>query len=580
MDRRTGLVVWAIASSFVLLSCGDQAPNLRPTAAITTPGQDTTVAVDAPVDFQGSANDADGTVASHAWAFGDGGTGSVADPGPHPYGTQGTYTVTYQVTDDGGAASIPDTVLVTALPGPVATIASPGRDTTVTLADPITFAGAASDPDGAVASHHWEFGDGSVATVEDPGAHLYAARGTYTVTYRVTDDDGVTSRPDTVTVEVNEPPVARIDTPGRDTTARWPYALDFSGTAGDADGTVTEHRWDFGDGNTAEDADPGPYAYADPGTYTVRYQSVDDDGAVSEPAEVVVTVEAYGIAPEPGNWFGWPAFGLSFIVDPQGTAITSVTFIFEQWTCGGDPLPVRVAAGNPSGWPITDAAFAITSAFPEYDIVMTIEGSFLSNTTAAGAWWATRSDTTCAGHWTTERTSPSIAVFVTPDFSRTIGIVGFGWLPGRQVTIAIDRAADGTIDLLATTRAGWDGAARLQSPALSNLAEGDSVGMHDAVWAVGYVVRYVTLESVDAATDVVSGAAREGTAVRVTIANPVSSIEGPYLDVAADATGHWRADFTGIYDIVADTHLSVSAGCLGISGGLRCGGATGLQWPP
>jgi PKD repeat protein len=535
--------------------------------------------VGAAVDFQGSANDADGTVTSHAWVFGDGATAAAADPGTHTYHALGTWMVTYQVTDDAGAASVPDSVIVTALPGPTATITSPGRDTTITLGDPIEFQGSAGDPDGTVTSHRWDFGDGATATVEDPGAHLYAARGAYTVTYRATDDDGVTSTPDSVTVTVNQPPVARIDQPGRDTTARWPYALAFSGTAGDADGTVAEHLWDFGDGYTTDDADPGPYAYAAPGTYTVTYRTTDNDGAVSEPATMVVTVEAYGIAPEPGNWFGWPAFGLSFIVDPQGAAITRVTFIFEQWTCGDDPLPVRVAADNPSGWPITDAAFAITSAFPDYDIAMSIEGSFLTNTTAAGTWSATRSGTACAGNWATERTGPTIAVFVTPDFSRTIGIVGFGWLPGRQVTIAIDRGGDGTIDLLTATRAGYDGAARLQSPSLSDMTEGDSVGMHDAVWAVGYVVRYVTIESVDVATDVVSGAAREGTAVRVTIANPVSYIEGPYLDVAADATGHWRADFAGIYDIVATTRLHVSASCLGISGGWRCGGATGFDWP-
>jgi hypothetical protein len=94
------------------------------------------------------------------------------------------------------------------------------------------------------------------------------------------------------------------------------------------------------------------------------------------------------------------------------------------------------------------------------------------------------------------------------------------------------------------------------------------------------VVQYVTLESVDVATDVVSGAARAGTLVRVTLANPVTYIEGPYLDVTPDATGHWHADFAGIYDIVADTRLSVSARCLGISGGLQCGGATGFSWPP
>ena len=50
-------------------------------------------------------------------------------------------------------------------------------------------ASGSSDPDGAIVSYDWDFGDGASGT-GSTATHSYAAAGTYTVTLTVTDDDG------------------------------------------------------------------------------------------------------------------------------------------------------------------------------------------------------------------------------------------------------------------------------------------------------------------------------------------------------------------------------------------------------
>ena len=76
--------------------------------------------------FDGTgSSDPDGTVASYAWDFGDGSTGSGATP-THGYATAGTYTYTLTVTDNQGVASAPvqGTVTVAGLANSISFTAS------------------------------------------------------------------------------------------------------------------------------------------------------------------------------------------------------------------------------------------------------------------------------------------------------------------------------------------------------------------------------------------------------------------------------------------------------------------------
>lgn len=97
----------ADSAAIVLTPAAPPAPNAAPTASATDH------CTDLACSFDGTgSSDADGTVDSYAWDFGDGTHGSGATPS-HGYAQSGTYTVSLVVTDDRGASSDPWTGQVT-----------------------------------------------------------------------------------------------------------------------------------------------------------------------------------------------------------------------------------------------------------------------------------------------------------------------------------------------------------------------------------------------------------------------------------------------------------------------------------
>ena len=94
--------------------------NTPPTCSIDLPSGDTTIDVGVSLDYAGTAEDSDGTIASYSWNFpgGSPGTSDVEDPGLVSYSTAGTYTSNFTVTDDGGASCEADPVTIT-VQGPV-----------------------------------------------------------------------------------------------------------------------------------------------------------------------------------------------------------------------------------------------------------------------------------------------------------------------------------------------------------------------------------------------------------------------------------------------------------------------------
>ncbi|MCW4033803.1 MAG: PKD domain-containing protein [Candidatus Bathyarchaeota archaeon] len=132
--------------------------------------------------------DADGTITSYLWDFGDGTTATTVEA-EHTYESTGEYTVTLTVTDNDGATdSVTTTIVVNSPPEAIFTQSS----TTPTQGEAVSFDASESyDTDGTIVSYEWDFGDGTTATGIEV-EHTFTQAGEYTVTLTVTDNNGAT----------------------------------------------------------------------------------------------------------------------------------------------------------------------------------------------------------------------------------------------------------------------------------------------------------------------------------------------------------------------------------------------------
>ena len=250
------------------------APNAAPTAAFTRSCNNLACT------FTDQSSDADGTIKTRAWDFGDGST-SIAQNPSHTYAGGGSKTVTLTVTDDRDKPSAPttQTFSVAANVAPTASFTSSCSGLTC------TFTNGSSDVDGTIVGRSWTFGDGATSTSNNP-SRTYAAAGTYTVGLTVTDDDGATG---TITGTVT------VTAPNRVPTALFGSACtqlscSFTDRSTDPDGngTIVTWNWTFGDGSSSTLRNP-THVYGLKGKFKVKLTVTDNRGA-SDPVTHTVTV--------------------------------------------------------------------------------------------------------------------------------------------------------------------------------------------------------------------------------------------------------------------------------------------------
>jgi PKD repeat protein len=178
--------------------------------------------------------------------------------------------------------------------GPTADFDAQLAGNTVTVTD-------RSTDDGGIVSWAWDFGDGATSGVQSPPAHTYAHAGAFVVKLTVADAAGLQGTKQLTVHAGNKGPIAALTSIGgtyllapNGGSDHGVAILDASGST-DADGSIVDYRWSFGDGTPTLDSGAAAVvghdfpALAGPKTYTVTV-TVTDDGGASSQKTLAVTV--------------------------------------------------------------------------------------------------------------------------------------------------------------------------------------------------------------------------------------------------------------------------------------------------
>ena len=176
----------------------------RPIATIDsiTPSPAT---IDDTVTFEGSGSDPNGYIIAHKWRI-DGVEVSSNPTFTRAGLTEGYHSIEFLVQDDDETWSSPDTATLEILPGnqaPTATI-DDIRPNPAHEGEEVFFEGSGEDEDGDIEGYEWQI-DGVILSTDPYFSEEDLDEGTYTVSFRVQDDQGLWSEPVTMELEILKP---------------------------------------------------------------------------------------------------------------------------------------------------------------------------------------------------------------------------------------------------------------------------------------------------------------------------------------------------------------------------------------
>jgi gliding motility-associated-like protein len=246
------------------------------------------------------------------WNFGDGNTSNQQNPS-HTYTAPGTYTVTLTVTSANGCTDVVTFTNYIQVVPPVANFVATPLLGCVPLNVAFTDLSTSVEP---IVSWQWDFGDGNTGTGQNPG-HTYTATGVYTVTLIIVNAAGCTDtlvRPAYITV--GDVPIACFSNTPDSACVNDP--IQFT----DCSTNATGWFWDFGDGGTSTQQNPG-YAYQDTGCFTVTLV-VSNFGCTDD----TVITNAVCIAPPAARFTLNPAIGCAV---PHLVTFTDQSILPHTW---------------------------------------------------------------------------------------------------------------------------------------------------------------------------------------------------------------------------------------------------------
>ena len=252
------------------------------------------------VVFDASGSTDNRGIASYAWDFGDGTTGTGVMPAAHTYTGCGSYVVKLTVTDYWGLKGYAMVIInVGETGGPKVVIkVTPGTTGTAPFTVYFDASGCIFETGCGVgtATYSWNFGDGTTGTGVN-ASHIYTSNGIYTVILTVTDSAGNVGYGSVIiTVGVAGAVNAVINTTPDPATGTYPFTvgLDASESTTSASGaTISTYTWNYDSGTPLEEILTIPittHTYSSEGTYLVQLTVEDSAGNIDyEFVSIVVT---------------------------------------------------------------------------------------------------------------------------------------------------------------------------------------------------------------------------------------------------------------------------------------------------
>jgi len=165
------------------------------------------------IRFDGrTSSDADGSITSYSWSFGDGTPSEVDSVRYHPFPIAGAYVVSLTVTDNGGASNTTSQSLVIGQSQQAPVAAFSYSPLSPIAGQAVQFNAQASyDPDGSIVSYLWDLDGNGVNDLSGPVVQIvYQSVGAALVRLTVIDNDGLsatTTQPVVVSTQGGTPGV-------------------------------------------------------------------------------------------------------------------------------------------------------------------------------------------------------------------------------------------------------------------------------------------------------------------------------------------------------------------------------------
>ncbi|WP_214036156.1 PKD domain-containing protein [Methanospirillum sp.] len=228
-----------------------------------------------PVNFD-DASRSNRTIIGRNWTFGDGNVSIGNNILTHNlYSNPGTYRVNLTATNDCGNNNTISRDVVVTCPSPIADFIT--NPTPPEGRSPLTVSFTDNSSGYNITGYNWTFGNGNVSQWRDPPPQTYRTVGLFPANLTVRNWCG---NENTITKWVN----VTCEEVHASYTANRISGLTFEFNDTSSGGTITEWRWNFGDGNITQGSTPVSYykqpihTFVHPGTYQVNLTVWNDCG--------------------------------------------------------------------------------------------------------------------------------------------------------------------------------------------------------------------------------------------------------------------------------------------------------------